>query len=105
MNKSRMKSENRKTEILSIRCTAKEKSLLERKARQKDKCISEYLIDQGIAGTERRSSKDKKRLEKMIENQEILNQLYDCINSSSSKQEMLRLLQQLTKGEFSLWEF
>ena len=54
--------ENKKTEIISIRCTKTEKDLVERQANKAGKSCSQCVIDAVVAGVERRTEKDKKRI-------------------------------------------
>ena len=56
---------SRKDKIITIRCTEKERSMLERKANQQQKSLSEYMLDSGMAGVERRRNRDRQIEEAM----------------------------------------
>ena len=99
-----MKNECRKSNTITIRCTEKEKSILQKKAKAQGKSVSEYLVDNGIAGAERRSSREKRRIGKLVENQELLNQLFDCIDRKASREEMREIFQKILEGEQRLWD-
>ena len=49
---------NLKDSVITIRCTKHEKEIMETKARQLNISTSQYLLDSGIAGTERRRTKE-----------------------------------------------
>lgn len=77
-----MKEKNKKTEYITLRCTKKEKELLERKSKNQEKALSEYVLDCAIAGTERRRCKDRKHIVRTIENQEIINGIHKSLFES-----------------------
>ena len=99
-----MKNECLKSNSISVRCTAKEKTILQKKANAQGKSVSEYLIDCGIAGAERRSVREKRRVSKLVENQELLNRLFDCIDRKASREEIKDIFQMLVEGEQRLWD-
>ena len=85
-----MKEKNKKTEYITLRCTKKEKELLERKSKNQGKAISEYVLDCAIAGTERRRCRDRNHIVSKIENQEIIPKLDVnpddiCFNKNNEK--------------------
>lgn len=96
--------ENRKNEIITIRCTTQEKNKIRRKAEEKNKGMGVYILDSAIAGLERRSSKDKKRVVRMIERQEKLNEIHRQLSSDSiGKQDLYELLKELIDEEKKEW--
>lgn len=99
-----MNIEDKKTEIITIRCTKSEKGKIERKSEQKHQCVSAYMLDCSIAGLERRRVKDRDRLILMVERQEWLNALMKRTRASITEREALSILMELVKGESVLWE-
>lgn len=97
-----MKQGNQKTEFMSVRCTHKQKEVIEKRAKKIEKSLSEYMIDCAIAGTERKRNKDKKRAVKLIQKQEKINEIMRHLESkeelSASEQIIKKLL-----GEIDLW--
>ena len=94
----------RKNEIITIRCTTQEKNKIRRKAEEKNKGMGVYILDSAIAGLERRSSKDKKRVVRMIERQEKLNEIHRQLSSDSiGKQDLYELLKELIDEEKKEW--
>ena len=101
---NKMNIEDKKTEIITIRCTKNEKGKIERKSEQKHQCVSTYMLDCSIAGLERRRVKDRDRLILMVERQEWLNALMKRTRASITEREALSILMELVKGESVLWE-
>ena len=96
--------ENRKNEIITIRCTTQEKNKIRRKAEEKNKGMGVYILDSAIAGLERRSCKDKKRVVRMIERQEKLNEIHRQLSSDSiGKHDLYELLKELIDEEKKEW--
>ena len=99
-----MNIEDKKTEIITIRCTKSEKGKIERKSEQKHQCVSAYMLDCSIAGLERRRVKDRDRLILMVERQEQMNALMKRNGDSITKEEALSMLVELVQGERALWD-
>ena len=99
-----MNIEDKKTEIITIRCTKNEKGKIERKSEQKHQFVSTYMLDCSIAGLERRRVKDRDRLILMVERQEWLNALMKRTRASITEREALSILMELVKGESVLWQ-
>lgn len=70
-----MNNKNKKTETISIRCTKTEKDLVERQANKAGKSCSQCVIDAVVAGVERRTEKDKKRIITKVQLQKKQNEL------------------------------
>lgn len=93
-----------KDEIITIRCTRKEKERIKRKAEEKNKNVGNYMLDAAFAGLERRSSKDKKRIVRMIVKQENLIQLLKRLEAGELETEEISLaLRELIEGEKEEW--
>ena len=101
---NKMNIEDKKTEIITIRCTKSEKGKIERKSEQKHQCVSVYMLDCSMAGLERRRVKDRDRLILMVERQEQLNALMKRTRASITEREALSILMELVNGESALWE-
>lgn len=97
---------SRKDKIITIRCTEKERSILERKAIQQQKSLSEYMVDSGMAGVERRRDRDRKRVQQMIENQETFNDLFlmlEDMEEGKLSAEILEKIEEAMEGDKKLW--
>ena len=97
---------NNKNCILSIRCSEDEKNLLLRSAEKRGKNISRYILDSALAGNERKSDKEKRRVVVMIENQMKCNDIYTYMESNNCSMEVLKkMVKDLLEGGGRIWEF
>ena len=77
-----MNSKDKKTEKISVRCTKREKDIVERQANKAGKSCSQCVIDAVVAGVERRTEKDKKRIIAKVQLQEKQNRLHRKIKQN-----------------------
>ena len=105
MSRLKLNEAHKKTEIICNRCTKNEKEILERKAKSQGKTISEYMIDSSMAGAERRSAREKKRIAQMVRCQEQCNVLQNCILTDAPKQQIQREIQKLNEEMLMLWDY
>lgn len=106
--KSILDRASRKDKTITIRCSEKERDMLERKAKQQEKSLSEYMLDSGMAGVERRRTRDRKRVQQMIENQEALNDLFLILEDIPEDQvpDVIRKkIEDTMEGEERLWRY
>lgn len=99
----RKPEEQRRTEIICIKCSPKEKEKIMGEAEKQQKSISTYALDCTLAGKERRSSRDRKRAKQMVLNQEMVNQLVRNIREEDWDK-VKNITNELIKGEGKLWE-
>lgn len=83
MSDVKLKENNKKDYTITIRCSKKEKELMELKAKKLGVSTSQYLLDSGIAGTERHRSKDRKRIRRMVEYDQLLNSLFSSLKETN----------------------
>lgn len=57
-----------------------------------------------MAGLERKSSRDRKRIARMVKNQEILNDIFRMAKEKELDGEVLEKLEEMMKGENELWQ-
>lgn len=93
-----------KDATITIRVTHEEKMRIKEKAEKEGKSASEYTADAAMAGLERRRSKDKKRMVQMIENQELINDIYKLVKKENGQEELLEKINKLVEGENRLWQ-
>lgn len=93
-----------KDKTISVRVSREEKERIKKKAAKDNKTASEYMLDAAMAGLERRSSKDRKRIVQMIENQEILNDIFEFAEKMDMPEELYVKIEELMKGENRLWQ-
>lgn len=96
--------EDRKTELITIRCTVKEKDLIKRKADERNKSVGVYVLDSSLANLERRSCKEKRRVRGMIERQNKLNEINKRVDEADfSLEEAKEIIKNLLKEEMVVW--
>lgn len=103
-----LNKDSRKDKIITIRCAEEERSMLERKANQQQKSLSEYMLDSGMAGVERRRNRDRKRVQQMIENQETLNDLFLMLEDMEKRElptKILEKIEEAMEGDGKLWRY
>lgn len=93
-----------KNTTITIRVTSEEKIRIKEKAAKEGKSASEYTADAAMAGLERRRSKDKKRIIQMIENQEVINDIFKLVKEEHGQEELLEKINKLVEGENRLWQ-
>lgn len=93
-----------KDATITVRISREEKDRIKKKAAKDNKTASEYILDAAMAGLERRSNKDKKRIMQMIENQEILNDIFEFAEKMDMPEELYAKIEELMKGENRLWQ-
>jgi len=103
-----IKKEERKDNIITIRCTKKEKEAMEQQARKKDMTISQYMLDCGIAGKERHRTKDRRILKKAVEHDEKLNRLHHVMGKTPEEkipEELKAIIKELIEEGSEQWQF
>ncbi len=90
-------------ETITARVTAEEKKRIKEKAQKEGKSASLYVTDAAMAGLERRSSKDKKRVQTLINNQNILNDIFKMLQNEKVSGEFKEKIDELAEGENRLW--
>ncbi len=95
---------NCKSETITVRVTNEEKKRIKEKAMKERKKTSEYMVDAAMAGLERRSSKDKKRVMQMVKNQEMINSLFSLLKEKGASEELMENVYKLVEGENRLWQ-
>lgn len=93
-----------KTEIIPVRCRKSEKEKLELAAQKKGKSLSEYMLDSGMAGKERRVQRDKKRVVQLIEEQENINDIQRYRKNNDIDPELGEMLDKLIEGVRASWD-
>lgn len=93
----------KKTEIISVKCTKQEKCKLERGAAKKGKSLSAYVLEGGLIGRERQSTRDKRNTTHLVIEQEMLNEMYKGI--LENEQTMKILWENMDKEAQKIWDF
>lgn len=70
---------NKKEVCIIARCTEKEKEIIHRKAVNQLKSDSKYILDACMAGTERKTDKQRKQLKSGVEFVELANEYIDIL--------------------------
>ncbi len=91
-------------ETITARVTAEEKKRIKEKARKEGKSASQYVTDTAMAGLERRSSKDKKRVNLLINKQDLLNEILEKAQEEKISGELYELITRLAEEENKLWQ-
>lgn len=99
-------SENCRDVTMTIRITSKEREQIKKQAEKEGKTVSTYVAGTALAGLERNSSRIKKSLVQMVNNQETFNRLFEKVSEMgiSDSDEVYLKLVELTEGENRLWE-
>lgn len=93
-----------KDETITARATAEEKKKIKKQAEKENKSASQYMLDAALAKLERRSSKDKKRVRALMDNQNILNDIFKRLQEESISEELYKKIVELAEGEYKLWQ-
>ena len=67
--------------------------------------MSDYVTDAAIAGFERRNSRDKNRIVRMVKNQDILNDIFRLAKETAVEDKLCEKLMELMEGENELWQY
>lgn len=101
-----MREKDKKNQTMIFRCSESEKELINKKAREKGKTPSQYILDSAIAGVERRRDREEKKMQVMIENLEKKNNFAKYLKSEDCDLEKVReMYMELEEGEKRLWEY
>lgn len=98
--------DNCKDTTMSIRLSTKEKNQIKKKAKSVGKTVSTYVTEAAVAGLERNSSKAKKYVTQMVQNQEKLNDIYRNMRETDNPDTngLYAKIVELVEGENRLWE-
>lgn len=100
-----MREKDKKNQTMIFRCSEGEKKLINKKAKEKGKRPSQYVLDCAMAGVERKKDIDKKKLYVMMENLEKRNSFGKYLKSEECDLEKVReMYSELEEGEKRLWE-
>ena len=106
-NSFKMNKNDINTTNINIRCTDKVKEKLKKKADKLNIPLSEYVLNTSLAGTEKRSVKEHKRILNLIHRTDVIRELSD-IKKSSDKGDSVKisrkLLDRIIDMEEMLWE-
>lgn len=103
----RMKLSDRcRDTTMTVRMTTEEKNRIKKKAEKEGKTASTYVTDAAMAGLERKSSKIKKSVSQMVQNQECLNEIFEKMKEMDipDTNELYEKVIELMEGENRLWE-
>lgn len=89
---------------ITARVSKEEKEKIKKQAEKEGKSASQYVTDAALAGRERRSSKDKKRVKVLINNQNILNDIFKMLQNGSVPEELRIKIAELAEEERKLWQ-
>ncbi len=93
-----------KDATITARVTKEEKEKIKKRAEKEGKSASQYMTDAALAGMERRSSKDMKRVRILINNQNIFNDIYRILQDGSVSEELCEKIDELAEEENKLWQ-
>ena len=100
-----MKEKDKKNQTMIFRCSESEKELINKKAREKGKTPSQYILDSAMAGVERRKDREKKKLFVIMEYLEIINKSEIYLKSEPCDLEKVtETCLELIEGGKRLWE-
>ena len=97
-----------KDSIISIRCTEEEKNKISNKAIKKGKSVSKYIVDCAIAGLERKSSKEKKRVTSSVKQQQEFNDICDEIKNRTepfTPEEVMDIIKNFERSARDIWQY
>lgn len=94
-----------KDATITARVTAEEKEKIRKQAEKEKKSASQYITDAALAGMERRSSKDKKRVQTLINNQNILNDIFKMLKEEPVSEQLHEKITELAQEENRLWQY
>lgn len=88
----KLTGKDRRSEVIQVRITQDEKNRIKNKANAKNQTVSDYARDCCIAGFERRSTRDRRRIKHDIEQLEAKNKIMKMCNSENTTVEELSKL-------------
>lgn len=80
----------KKVDTITIRCSEELKKYLKEEAKKRDKTVSAYLLDSGIAGLESGQGRKKKIVKVLAELTEPVNACYDYLQSENLEREEMK---------------
>lgn len=89
-----------------IRCTTKDKDRIKNKADSLNVSLSQYMLDASIAGTEKKSVKEHRRIRNLIDRTEVvmeLNRIKDIYTGKKSVSIPMDMLEKIVSMEEELW--
>ena len=99
-----MKERNRKSSVITIRCTPDMERRIKSKAGQLGKPVSEIVLSCIDEGLRKNTRHDKQRVRALVETQETLNILISNLEQSSGKQ-VSEQLKDISKEMIRLWDY
>ena len=99
-----MNERNKKTSVITIRCTPDMEKRIRSKAGQLGKPMSEIVLGCIDEGLRRNTRHDKQRVRVLVETQEMLNTLISSLGQMSGKQ-VSEQLKDISKEMIKLWEY
>ena len=99
-----MKERNRKSSVITIRCTPDMERRIKSKAGQLGKPVSEIVLSCIDEGLRKNTRHDKQRVRVLVETQETLNILRSNLEQSSGKQ-VSEQLKDISKEMIRLWDY
>ena len=99
-----MKERNRKSSVITIRCTPDMERRIKSKAGQLGKPVSEIVLSCIDEGLRKNTRHDKQRVRVLVETQETLNILISNLEQSSVKQ-VSEQLKDISKEMIRLWDY
>lgn len=107
-NKYENHKKTQKDIIISIRCSEEEKNRISNKAIKKGESVSRYMLDCAIAGLERKSPKEKKRVTRSVKQQQEFNDICDEIKNRTepfTPEEVMDIIKKIERGARDLWRY
>ena len=96
-------SKDKKTKLISFRCTEKEYQDIEKLAKKVDMSLSEYLLSQK-SPAHCRSSREKKRLPALISLQQTINDIADYYSKKAEQDDyLMSILNHMEMEVSALW--
>ncbi len=100
-----MKERDKKTVIISIRCTPEMEKRIKDKAERFEESVSEFTMDCISAGLKRKTRYDKKKARVLVEMQEKMNTIIRDIGQNPTQQAIKQELIDFSKEMVNLWDF
>lgn len=96
-------TDQRKTEIISLRCTAVTAKKLKEKSKKLGISVSEFIMDEIEPAIKRKTKRDKNHAKALVETQEAMNQL--IYNLSPEQNEIRKQLLDFSERMMNLWQY
>lgn len=100
-----MNKRDKKTAIVTIRCTPEMEKRIKCKAEQLNEPVSKFAMDWISVGLKRNTRYDKKNAKTLVEMQERLNGMIRNIGYNPEQQAMKQELIYISKEMVKLWDF